>query len=340
MKTPVEIIDKSYHFKGPNYVMRDNIERFFGVFELSAYSDLSGFFVGPWGKRILEIKEEQYVAYPQEIMDTYETSLQNNIKDDLTFPYEDRFRDLYFSSGNKDEDHYQDFREVVLGPSQNLSCDEAFVWNATRHLSGFNPPKWTALMRSMGFIGAIDYGTRTIHPNEPYQAVFFDPGSIQPLEFIHNKNTKYTDYYSTSERDDTRRKFYDWARGKGGMSSVETWINRDVSYLKVIQDTIVKGIRDKDYDTDLYAAWRITNNLESTLHNIFRVFGWMTSHPQLIEPSFLEEKKREVRNVVQDTSNLINDLVEQTRSRGISSGAQDKINGIFNRLNLMIKTLR
>jgi hypothetical protein len=105
----------------------------------------------------------------------------------IMFPYEDQIIKLPEVQA-MGLDAYTKFKSnVVLAEGQRVECDQAFAWNCTRHLSGFNPMKWTGLMRRMGLIGAVDHGTSTIHENEPIQAVFFDPSSIKVLEVIHNQ---------------------------------------------------------------------------------------------------------------------------------------------------------
>ena len=44
------------------------------------------------------------------------------------------------------------------------------------------------ILREIGYEGAVDYGTGTIHKNEPEQAVFFSIKPIEVLEVIENKN--------------------------------------------------------------------------------------------------------------------------------------------------------
>jgi hypothetical protein len=123
-----------------------------------------------------------------------------------TFPYEDRIMELpeveamIKLTGLKG---YAEFKaNMVLGEGERVECDQAFAWNMTRHLCDGNPKKWTGLMRRIGLIGAVDHNTGTIHPNEPHQAIFFDPSSIKVLEVIPN---------ISSETYSLGRKFSTWA---------------------------------------------------------------------------------------------------------------------------------
>ena len=63
------------------------------------------------------------------------------------------------------------------------------LWNITRNFSGENPNIWSALWRALGYDGAVDLGTGTIHPAEPTQAVFFTRDAIEVKETLINKET-------------------------------------------------------------------------------------------------------------------------------------------------------
>jgi hypothetical protein len=110
--------------------------------------------------------------------------LNNRMKDShVSFPYEDELKRAIIPGKISEEDYFSVKRKSLR---ERVSCDQGFIWNVTRHLSGQSPARWTAMMRQVGLIGAIDYGTETIHPNEPTQAVFFDPGSIRVIDVISN----------------------------------------------------------------------------------------------------------------------------------------------------------
>jgi hypothetical protein len=63
------------------------------------------------------------------------------------------------------------------------------LWNITRRFSGGNPNVWSALWRALGYDGAIDLGTGTIHSAEPTQAVFFTRDAIEVKDTFVNKET-------------------------------------------------------------------------------------------------------------------------------------------------------
>ena len=71
----------------------------------------------------------------------------------------------------------------------------AHLWNWTR-LAVFLPMsnnssrasvQWPKILRSLGYLGAIDLGSGLIHPNEPIQAVFFSLDAVKVLEVIPNR---------------------------------------------------------------------------------------------------------------------------------------------------------
>jgi hypothetical protein len=112
----------------------------------------------------------------------------------VEFPFEAQIRE--FPEARELGDGYDAFKRKVL--AERVVCDQGFTWNMTRHLSGFNPRKWTGMFRRLGLIGALDNDTSTIHRNEPTQAVFFNPSSIKVLEVIHNNfSRRPEDMYRT-----------------------------------------------------------------------------------------------------------------------------------------------
>ncbi len=178
-----------------------------------------------------------------------------------------------------DDADYETFRrEVVLAPGQRVACDEAYVWNATRHLAEFNPAKWTWFLRRMGFIGVIDNGTSTIHPNEPTQVVFFDPPSLKLEEIIDNRVPQYEGH------DRTRLNLAAWSRDRD-----ETTISNELEFESVKIGSFIDGfIRNLRNGTkfvsnpmehardDLYDASR-------RAEIVFKYLGWVASHIKLLE---------------------------------------------------------
>jgi hypothetical protein len=149
----------------------------------------------------------------------------------VTFPYEDRIMELSEVQAMSRKG-YIDFKaNVVLEARQRVKCDQAFAWNCTRHLSEFNPSKWTGLMRRIGLIGAVDYDTATIFPGEPTQAVFFDPSSISVLEVISNVPTET---YSSG------KKFSTWAE------DIEKHMESAVNSFRVYLRAFLNNGRDED----------------------------------------------------------------------------------------------
>lgn len=71
----------------------------------------------------------------------------------------------------------------------------AQIWDAYRQQAqslSWNKPKSTPMrdmariLMAAGYIGAVDYGKRIIHGNEPTQAVFFSRAGIREIEMLHN----------------------------------------------------------------------------------------------------------------------------------------------------------
>lgn len=68
------------------------------------------------------------------------------------------------------------------------------------NLSGGNMTRLRNIFTSMGINGLIDYGTGTIHPSEPYQAVFFKPKSS--LKMIGQIDKTYDKAYKVGNEID------------------------------------------------------------------------------------------------------------------------------------------
>lgn len=186
------------------------------------------------------------------------------IYNQIEFPYEDRLKRLYVIQTMSPED-YINMKIVVLAVNQRVVCDQAFVWNFTRHLSGFNPKKWTGLLRQLGFVGALDYGTKTIHPNEPTQAVFFDPGSVTVLDALDNATPIQTNKTSLD------REISKLSR------SPETSVYSILSMATSAWDMI--DVRLDDLRAFHSSSHRhVYRSIEKCLTELFRVYGWMNHH--------------------------------------------------------------
>jgi hypothetical protein len=114
------------------------------------------------------------------------------------------------------------------------------------------------MMRRLGFRGAIDHGTGTIHPNEPIQAVFFDPGSIRILDVIHNDKPPQM------------------TRGQGVYFS--KWSRNPEGYTKKIIDEILEQIGVVERLGDFQLDYQDSQLLAKTLKHISSLVGWMNTN--------------------------------------------------------------
>ena len=65
------------------------------------------------------------------------------------------------------------------------------IWLLTKELSDDTSKKWNKILRGLGYKGFIDYGSRFIHENEPYQAMFLDITAIKPIKLLNNSNKEH-----------------------------------------------------------------------------------------------------------------------------------------------------
>ena len=63
------------------------------------------------------------------------------------------------------------------------------LWNLTRLAAAENPNRWSAIWRALGYDGALDIGTGTIHNAEKTQAVFFARDVVDLIKTFANKST-------------------------------------------------------------------------------------------------------------------------------------------------------
>jgi hypothetical protein len=179
------------------------------------------------------------------------------------FPFEDKIREM---TKGLSESSYITKKEEVL--SERVTSDQAFVWNFTRHLSGFNKSRWTALMRRMGIIGAVDDDTGTIHPNEPTQAVFFDPKSIRVIEVIHNEMPPQ---YGPGK---VNWSFSEWAQNPDKYAG--TVINTVINTVASIGRTIDALKANPDAP---YTYWEDSFTFTiSDIERVCRYAGWLNLH--------------------------------------------------------------
>ena len=71
--------------------------------------------------------------------------------------------------------------------SAKFNTPAAHIWNWTRFAARENIARWSKILRSLGYSGAVDHGSKLIHENEDTQAVFFNINAIKVLEVIPNR---------------------------------------------------------------------------------------------------------------------------------------------------------
>ncbi len=87
---------------------------------------------------------------------------------------------------------YTEKANVVDGPYFNgkertFATRSSIIWNLTReNVANNDPKKWRKVLLSLGYEGVVDPGYGIIHPNEPYQAVFFSEGFVSTLDYVPN----------------------------------------------------------------------------------------------------------------------------------------------------------
>ena len=67
-----------------------------------------------------------------------------------------------------------------------LRSNYSKLWTSTRVLANNKPIQWNINLRKCGIDGFVDYGTGTIHPNEPTQCVVFAANALKLLHSIDN----------------------------------------------------------------------------------------------------------------------------------------------------------
>jgi hypothetical protein len=88
-------------------------------------------------------------------------------------------------------------KSKMLGLGHLIDTPIKTFWGLTFLLANRNITQWSNLLRRLGYAGFCDHGTSTIHPGEPYQAVFFDRSFIQELDFVNNQSFNTIDYMDT-----------------------------------------------------------------------------------------------------------------------------------------------
>lgn len=121
-----------------------------------------------------------------------------------------------------------------------------------------NPVAWTKLLIDLGYDIVIDYGTGTIHPSEPTQAVFLNPKSYKVVgeEFVDTEAR----YHKTQKQTD-----------KGLIDTIEKGYTQKLidELIKQNKTKLLKISNDKDFDALSYAI-RVQNfNLFSYIKKYF-----------------------------------------------------------------------
>lgn len=124
------------------------------------------------------------------------------------------------------------------------------LWNVTRMLSmdyysrknsrnvsgptKNNPVAWTKLLLELGYDLAIDYGTGTIHPSEPTQAVFLNPNSYKVVgeEFVDTEER----YKKTQKNNDGNFLLEIEKKGYTQALIRELLKNKKIKLLKIAND--------------------------------------------------------------------------------------------------------
>lgn len=137
-------------------------------------------------------------------------------------------------------DYYANKNSKATGPTKN------------------NPVAWTKLLIDLGYDIVIDYGTGTIHPSEPTQAVFLNPKSYKVVgeEFVDTEAR----YHKTQKNTD-----------KGLIDTIEKGYTQKLidELIKQNKTKLLKISNDNDFDALSYSI-RVQNfNLFSYLKKYF-----------------------------------------------------------------------
>lgn len=187
----------------------------------------------------------------------------NRAVEESRFPYEDQLRNLP-DIKKLSEDEYQEHKKNTFEAGQRVECDTAFVWNFLR-LFANNKVKWTAMMRQMGFIGAVDYGTGTIHQNEETQAVFFDRSALEVIEVMNNGTPRQHMGYEGGNQSLLGQ----WAEvPERGIKGALTFLRNEI----ILLDQIAEFFYKREYTANR------TANFRAGLKRIMSYVGWLNSH--------------------------------------------------------------
>jgi hypothetical protein len=197
----------------------------------------------------------------------------------VLFPYEDKIKRLREVRA-MGSDSYRELKDIVM--LERAECDEAFAWNMTRHISNFNSRKWTNLLLRVGINGAVDYGTGTIHPNEPTQAVFLRPGMTRIIEVIDNRPGKI-------KRKQLEHTFSEWAE------------NRDKGVKEAFQKL-------SSYFYLLDSTGNTQGSVNVHLSYIDKLVSWLNQHASEDNPDWNREVKQRTITALERTwDNYSND---------------------------------
>jgi len=97
--------------------------------------------------------------------------------------------------------HGIDFKAIMSDvlSTKTIRSDNSLLWLGTQAMAKENPRKWNTILQGMGIDGFHDHGTKTIHMNEPTQAVFFSTRAIQHVGQIPNEFTSRGGEYASTD---------------------------------------------------------------------------------------------------------------------------------------------
>jgi hypothetical protein len=180
---------------------------------------------------------------------------------------------------------YGEFQTEVMGSDQRVECDQAYVWNASRILAGESAQRWNSYLIKLGFIGAIDHGTNTIHPNEPTQVVFFSKEFVRLLEFIQNRPQQFEHWVPY------RQQLYQWSRrndprhlGADVRNRIDLLLTKIGLGVSCYQD----AIEMQEEFTGTYTVKSCLLNVKYGVNELYKYMGWIISHQDRLQDSGLD----------------------------------------------------
>jgi hypothetical protein len=155
-------------------------------------------------------------------------------------------------------------KSKLLGLGHLVDTPIKTFWGLTFSLVNKNITQWSNLLRKLGYAGFCDHGTSTIHPGEPYQAVFFDRSFIQELGFVYNQSFNNIDYMDTrANRKSSRPTDYDTYSPITQGYNLD-YANKDEMLQNATAqlDTVKRAIKSKTATLKAYQSANRTNSPE------------------------------------------------------------------------------